>query len=390
MRDHIFICYARKDQEFVLQLASGLKKRGVTIWIDQWNIPAGEDWDIAIEEALYKCTVFIIVLSPQAVRSKEVRAELRTALDEGKEILPIIYQSCRIPRQLRLVQYIDFIGQKPDDDKKLRELLTAIDTLMSIPQKSKFGLDEYKRVETKEGFPHAGMVLIPGGRFHMGSKKWKYSKPIHEVSLDSFYMDIHPVTVKLYRKYLENTNYDEPQHWEAQCQHPQRPVVCVSWYDATKYAAWAGKRLPTEAEWEYAARGGLEGKDYPWGNSSTGGKANVWKSYLFSGWRTWDNLPTWNSANKNMIDVGKYQPNGYGLFDMAGNVWEWCADWYAKDYYKNSPDVNPQGSNEGRYRIVRGGSFAEGGIISTCWFRISYSPDNNKHPALGFRCAKDL
>lgn len=126
MGDHVFVCYAREDEEFTLALADHLKDRGVPIWIDQRDIPPGADWDQAIDDALYECATFLIVLSPQSVDSREVRGELRVALNERKTILPVIYQECRVPRQLMVIQHADFTGRQPDDEAQLRQVLDVL------------------------------------------------------------------------------------------------------------------------------------------------------------------------------------------------------------------------------------------------------------------------
>jgi tetratricopeptide (TPR) repeat protein len=126
MGDNVFICYSREDDEFVLNLATNLKSRGIPVWLDQWDIPNGSDWDLTIDNALYDCAHFLIILSPTSVESKEVRSELRTALDENKHIVPVLRRSCRIPRQLRLIQYIDFTLHSPDDMDALSEISIAL------------------------------------------------------------------------------------------------------------------------------------------------------------------------------------------------------------------------------------------------------------------------
>jgi hypothetical protein len=126
MHDHVFICYAREDQVFTLELAGNLRDRGIPVWIDQVDIPTGADWDMAIDDALYECATLLIVISPDAVSSTEVRGELRTALDEGKTILPLIHKACRIPRQLRLLQYADFTNLEPADEDGLKQVLEAL------------------------------------------------------------------------------------------------------------------------------------------------------------------------------------------------------------------------------------------------------------------------
>lgn len=123
---HTFICYARDDADFVLGLASDLKAAGVNIWLDQWDIPSGADWDFELDKALYDCRHFLIVLSPEAVNSEEVRAELRIALNERKRIVPVLYKACRIPRRLTLIQYTDFTPAGGDRDAALRQILHAL------------------------------------------------------------------------------------------------------------------------------------------------------------------------------------------------------------------------------------------------------------------------
>ena len=124
--DHVFICYAREDQAFVLQLGENLKGRGVPVWLDQWDIPPGGDWDRSIDNAIYDCAKFVIVLSSQSVESSEVRGELRTALDEHKSIVPVIHSPCRMPRQLRTIQHVDFTSRGPDDELALKQLLRTL------------------------------------------------------------------------------------------------------------------------------------------------------------------------------------------------------------------------------------------------------------------------
>jgi len=199
----------------------------------------------------------------------------------------------------------------------------------------------------------AKMALIPAGSFEMGDSKdepevWmKWSRPVHTVELDTFYMDVHEVTVGQFRKFVEESGYvynlwDDVAVFSPTGKHP---MIWVTWDDATAYAEWAGKRLPTEAEWEYAARGGLIGKRYPWGDDA--GVARDYANYKGTGGKD-----KWTRC----APVGSFKSNGYGLYDMAGNVWEWCSDWYGGDYYSNSPSCNPQGPSSGSYRVLRGGS----------------------------------
>lgn len=124
--EHTFVCYAREDSEFVLPLASDLKAAGVNVWLDQWDIASGADWDYEIDKALYDCRHFLIVLSPDAVNSEEVRSELRTALNERKRIVPVLYKACRIPRRPTLIQYTDFTSAGADRGAALKQIVQAL------------------------------------------------------------------------------------------------------------------------------------------------------------------------------------------------------------------------------------------------------------------------
>ena len=246
-----------------------------------------------------------------------------------------------------------------------------------IDQKNRASVSE--RITAADG---AEMVLIPAGEFQMGSNDGEGDeKPAHTVYLNAFYIDVYPVTNAQYRKFIEATKYPEPQYWnDKEFNQPNQPVVGVSWYDAMAYAEWAGKRLPTEAEWEKAARGGLVGKKYPWGDEVPDDKrANFYPSHV-----------------RKTTPVGSYLPNGYGLYDMAGNVREWCLDEYQRAFYKRSPKNNPlAGGNLSELlanykktaRVLRGGSWVDNsyGIRVACRGRTRYPGDRDGNR--GFRCS---
>ena len=286
----------------------------------------------------------------------------------------------------------------------------------------------------------AGMVLIPAGEYQMGSNDpvaCKDEQPVHTVSIDAFFMDKYEVTNAQYKQFIDanpqwgkncvNTNrrWQKDRHINTNiyCDHyayhggiylhcwgggpddyfylaafylahwngndypsgeANHPVRYVSWYAAMAYAQWAGKRLPTAAEWEYAARGGLVGKTYPWGDAIDIEKTN----YRANG-------------DDNTTPVGKYPPNGYGLYDMAGNVYEWCLDEYKKDFYFNSPRENPlSGANAVDVdwfirnfrsvktdRVLRGGSWNSVPrnlrVASRVWSAPTNAPGYG-----GFRCVR--
>jgi iron(II)-dependent oxidoreductase len=221
-----------------------------------------------------------------------------------------------------------------------------------------------------------GMILIPAGEFLMGSDRGEDS-PVHKVYVDSFYIDKYEVTNAQYLAFCEATDHRLPMLWGMagfRCgpDYSGHPVVSVNWVDAKSYAEWCGKRLPTEAEWEYAARGGLGGANYPNGYALTPSDGNYSKS-----------------EKRGSEAVGGYPPNGFDLHDMQGNVVEWVADWYDADYYSSSPAENPEGPDAGKFKVIRGGGWHSGPSCNTVHFRNALPPgwlDFN----VGFRCAKGI
>jgi formylglycine-generating enzyme required for sulfatase activity len=231
-----------------------------------------------------------------------------------------------------------------------------------------------------------GMVLIPAGEFVMGEDAEEGAapdhSPAHRVHIDAFHLDTHEVTNAQYLKFCEETGARLPEFWGMEQvrsgpDFPDHPVVGVSWSEANDYAEWAGKRLPTEAEWECAARGGLASADYPFGDELQPTAANYW---------LWSEL---RSTGNGLMPVGSYPSNGYGLHDMAGNVVEWVADAYEADYYAQSPANNPPGPEGGKFRVIRGGGWHSGPGCIRVYFRNAL-PANWRDFNVGFRCAKDV
>ena len=219
--------------------------------------------------------------------------------------------------------------------------------------------------------PPPGMVYVPGGDFLMGSDDAEeLSRPAHFVSVRPFFIDRTEVTNAAYQKFVEATNYDPPSTWKDGALAPgeeELPVTGITWYDAAAYAAWAGKRLPTEAEWEFAARGS-EGRKYPWGNDWDSSLANV------------------DNTVKALHRVGEGAPSPRGIFDMAGNAWEWTAS-DARAY----PGSKEFPRSRLKLKIIRGGNWKSNQETAAATFRGFYGASGEKdYSSTSFRCVKDV
>ena len=231
-----------------------------------------------------------------------------------------------------------------------------------------------------------GMVLIPGGEYLRGrSFPWsdyevawypnpvKDDSPARKITVDAFWLDAAEVTNSRYAAFVKSVGHRAPYHWR-HGQMPEgkgsHPANNVSWDDAAAFCAWDGaKRLPTEAEWERAARGDQEGKMYPWGDRDITAKDAVF-----------------NQIDGPQAVCGKGKVGG--LCDVIGNVWEWCADWYGQKYYASAPPANPSGPEAGQYRVLRGGSwFDVPPLFLTIPYR-SWARPGERSPTIGLRCAK--
>lgn len=327
--------------------------------------------------------------------------------------------------------------------------ISCLFTLISCKQNEQHNSEAQTRAAAKEIIP-SKMVHIPAGTFEMGTDDPAFpdAHPVHTVSVKEFWMDEHEVTNAEFEKFVKATNYvtvaerkldpkdypsvaaenlvpgsgvfsppdqpvslDDPLQWwkyiaGANWQHPfgpqsnikgqeNNPVVHVSYEDAAAYAKWAGKRLPSEAEWEYAAQGKRIGLKYYWGNElKPGGK---WMANIYEG-----NFPNKNTGEDGFVGIApvkSFPPNPYGLYDMDGNVWEWCNDLYRPDYYLHSPAKDPTGPQDSYdpeepgtvKRVQRGGSF-----LCSDEYCIRYRPGSRGKGEvssgsnnLGFRCVRN-
>ncbi|MEO6307258.1 MAG: formylglycine-generating enzyme family protein [Nitrospiraceae bacterium] len=260
-------------------------------------------------------------------------------------------------------------------------LLLASDLFLDSPAFAQ--LDRLRRSKALELPPtvETTMVEIPEGPFTMGfdgTQSLEDERPKHQVRLPTFFMDLHEVTTMQYASFLAATNRDAPWQWNGVdlSQHRDRPVIGVDWSDAVAYCVWKGKRLPTEAEWEKSARG-TDAMLYPWGNQAPSKDlANFASGARFS-------------YSQVLMPVQSYEQgkSPYGLYHMAGNVWEWVQDWYGVNYYEVSMEYNPQGPEQGQFKVLRGGSWSDLPKYLLTYGRFKLSPETrNSHT--GFRCAK--
>lgn len=245
-----------------------------------------------------------------------------------------------------------------------------------------------QEIKSKDGAP---MVLIPAGSFPMGVPPGdrdggRDEYPRHEVILDAYYLDKFEVTNGQYIEFVRATNHRVPQHpkdtsrslWQKGMMPESvtdRPVINVDWYDAEAYCTWAGKRLPTEAEWEKAARGG-DDRRFPWGNVEPTPKH---LNYL----QKW-------TGERTLMPVGSYEAgkSPFGVYDMAGNVWEWVNDWYDDRYYEKSPAKNPPGPTSGTQKVLRSSGWAVEAPLVRIFTRVASDP-KDRNESTGFRCAMD-
>lgn len=252
--------------------------------------------------------------------------------------------------------------------------------------------DTNKKIAPKEfvmSYPQIeGMAYIPAGWFRMGSKKKANEKPVRRVYIEGLYLDKTEVTYAEYKKFAKATKRKVPA--QPSWNFDDHPVVNVAWEDANAYARWAGKRLPTEAEWEYVARGGSLNYQYVYQNSRQYGKN--YENIADESMRRYKyHFPVVSGYDDGYVftsPVGLFSPNKFGIHDLNGNVLEWCSDWYSE----KNPDaelINPVGPPAGDYKVIRGASWNRSGKYMRASYRTFYNL-SVRFDFLGFRCAKDV
>ena len=387
------------DQGVAEQVCRRLESEGIDCWIAPRDILPGDSWLEAIIDGVSRCQILVLVFSGNTHRSQWVRDEITLALNRNIKIIPFRIENVSPQGALRILQvrcqWIDAFT--PHLEQHLDRLTQAVRTHLARAGKKQSQPEE--RIETDKKESQRGippdlkavearakvnvikningedlyeadfgdgliMVYIPPGKFTMGSNEGNESeKPPHDVYLDGYWLGKTEVTFDQYDRFCEETKKTKPpdEGWG----RGRRPVINISWHDADAYCKWLSEKiglefkLPSEAQWEKAARGS-DGREYPWGNDTpSGDKLNFADKQLWL-------KKKYDWADQDIDDgyaytapVGSYPAGAspYGLLDMAGNVWEWCTDWYDKKYYEKSPDRNPPGPSEGAGRVLRGGSW---------------------------------
>ncbi len=404
MAHDVFISYSSKNATVADAVCGGLERRGIPCWIAPRDVQPGQEWAAAIIEAIDACNVFVIIVSADSNRSEHVLRELNHAASAGKPILPFRIEDIVLSSSMRYYldtrQWLDALSEPLDEH--IGRLANVVGKLLGregaavarqefaeepesvaptakeakttvvveaqppprkapaeappatpVPDRDGVGIPQpvpgdapWERPGSSAGDeivgPDGGVyVWVPPGSFMMGSDDGSDSeKPVHRVQLDGFWLGKHQVTNAQYRAFCDATGRAFPAKSD---QGDDHPVVWVNYHDAQAYCEHHALGLPTEAQWEYAARG-PENRVYPWGDEWA--PENLcWLRKKGPGGKT--------------FPVGSFPAGASwcGALDMAGNVWEWCADWYSATYYQFSPELNPRGPESGAARVSRGGSW---------------------------------
>lgn len=410
----VFLCHASADKKEVRRLHQRLVKDGMAPWLDEKDLLPGQNWPHEIAKTVRSSDVVLVCLSRSSITKEGyVQKEIKFALDAADEkpqgtifLIPVKLEECDVPERLGDVHWTNLFQRGGYNRLKvaLRERAHQLQlplpkvSLSRPPQKSpptarrsnKAAISPTAartqptelaagtvRKNRQDGLEY---VWIPPGKFQMGavpgdSEAVDREKPPHWVEITrGFWLSRTPVTVAAYAGSVGPTGRKKMPDYPSfnpGWSKPDHPMVKVTWDDAKDCCEWAGGRLPTEAEWEYAARGGKEGLLYPWGNEISSENARY-------------------SPRDKTAPVGSYPANGFGLYDMAGNVWEWCSDWYDENYYHASTPRDPKGPPSGIGRVLRGGSWDTGPVFLRASGRGGVLPPLLGSHSVGFRCAREV
>jgi formylglycine-generating enzyme required for sulfatase activity len=392
----VFLSYAAEDRDFVEPVSLALRAQGHRVFFDRDELPAGEEYDGRIRRAIETSDLLVFMLSPNSLESDSYAlTELSIAQKSWEHpagrLLPVVLRPVsleRVPAYVRAVTFLEPQGNVAASvadavhrvarsrwRKQLkRAAMAAAAVSVAIALGYIFRSTWLGRIKTvgKDGAP---VVFIPAGKFTMGDGE---DSPLREVYLDGFAIDRYEVTVSRYGKFLETTGgLKPPDHWDEAAGDDNFPIVGVNWHDADAYCRWAEKRLPTEAEWERAARGD-DGRKYPWGDDEpTVERANFGK-----------NSDRVYKDGLVPVDGRAAGASPYGILDLAGNAAEWVADWYREGFAPGDAR-NPKGPDSGQGKVIRGGGWRDppDRLRSS---RPMYAKPEHRSDDVGFRCAADV
>ena len=390
----IFLSYASEDRSHIEPIRYALGEQGHDVFYDREDLKPGEAFDSRIRAAIERCDLFICFLTPHTTDAGSYTlnelavAERRWPLADGR-VLPVILADVPrndIPAYLRSVTCLTPVGNvtasvadavhalaQIHNRRRMRKIAIWAAVILVPVALASYWLVQRAAVSSRDGAP---LVRIEGGVFTMGDDEFF---PMREVYVSPFYIDAVEVTTERYAKFLAaNGSLAPPDEWESVDleKQGQLPVVGVSWNDAEAYCQWAGKRLPTEAEWERAARDSDQ-RMYPWGNEAPGAGRAVYGHRAESAYGGGlDRVGT--------LDAGRSRE---GVYDLEGNAAEWVSDWFTESF--PVADVrNPKGPSTGEKKVIRGSGWHEPVDRIGGSRRYQASPDNRTDD-VGFRCAMD-
>ena len=389
----IFLSYASQDAESAKSIYFALRDQGHRVFYDRADLPAGDEFHNRIRAAIEGSSLFIFLISADAVDAGSYTlTELDIAEKANVKLLPVALGKLavgQLPAALKAVTFLETDGNLPAAvalavhriatdwrRRRLKRIAATVAGVIAVCAVFYYAMNGQAKNQLvgKDGAP---AVLIPAGTFIWGDNE---ESPRRELFVDSFYLDKHEVTVARYADFLKATgNVSPPEEWQTVNLKTQAalPVVGVDWQDASGYCRWAGRRLPTDAEWERAARG-LDERKYPWGNEPPSAEhARFAKNYQ-------------NSVYQDGVAAVGTHPKGaspFGIDDLSGNVWEWVADWFTESF-SPTDRRNPKGPASGTDKVLRGGGWYDAPERLTVTKRM-HAPPGHRDDSVGFRCATD-
>jgi len=388
----IFLSYASEDRAVAEPINLALLAQGHDVFFDCDDLQPGAEYDNRVRSAIEDADLFVFLVSGKSIQaSRYTLSELGIAQRRWKHpdgrVLPVMIEAiplAHLPAYLRSVTLLEPQGNVTaavaDAVSRMaaargshlrRQLAVAGAALLIAGVALALLLPRGPRTESRHADGSVGM-LIPGGRFVLGDDE---HAPLREVFLDAFRIDRNEITTAQYARFLQASGLSQhPDHWDQADATGNQPVIGVSWHEAQAYCTWAGRRLPTDAQWEAAARGGDQ-RRYPWGNEAPDGT------------RARFAIGADHPYRDGLAAVGTHPAgaSAYGVHDLAGNASEWVADWYAEGIGR-SQTHNPQGPDAGEAKAIRGGGFYDAAARLLSAQRFHADP-NYRGADIGFRCA---